>query len=37
MISGGSSALMSCPIDGISLQDEIEYYGCDAEIRGEYI
>ena len=24
VISGGSSALMSCPIDGISLQDEIE-------------
>ena len=23
-ISGGSSALMSCPVDGISLQDEIE-------------
>ncbi|NTJ65965.1 DUF4147 domain-containing protein [Agrobacterium rhizogenes] len=24
VISGGSSALMSCPIDGISLQDEID-------------
>ena len=24
VISGGSSALMSCPIDGITLQDEIE-------------
>ena len=24
VISGGSSALMSCPVDGISLQDEIE-------------
>ena len=24
LISGGSSALMNCPIDGISLQDEIE-------------
>lgn len=24
VISGGSSALMSCPIDGISLQDEIK-------------
>ncbi|PBB40082.1 glycerate kinase [Mesorhizobium sp. WSM3866] len=24
VISGGSSALMSCPIEGISLQDEIE-------------
>lgn len=24
VISGGSSALMSCPIDGISLEDEIE-------------
>lgn len=24
VISGGSSALMSCPVDGISLQDEID-------------
>ena len=24
VISGGSSALMSCPVDGISLQDEIQ-------------
>lgn len=24
VISGGSSALMSCPIPGISLQDEID-------------
>ncbi|MFC6377350.1 glycerate kinase type-2 family protein [Tatumella terrea] len=24
VISGGSSALMSCPVDGITLQDEIE-------------
>ncbi|AVA21330.1 DUF4147 domain-containing protein [Rhizobium sp. NXC24] len=24
VVSGGSSALMSCPIDGISLQDEID-------------
>jgi glycerate-2-kinase len=24
VISGGSSALMSCPIDGVSLQDEID-------------
>src|SRR5262249_28855946 len=24
VISGGSSALMSCPLDGISLQDEID-------------
>lgn len=30
VISGGSSALMSCPIDGISLQDEI--HRCAAEV-----